>query len=280
MHNRTQSKIKLIVLGFIGLSIFVIVLFFAFIAPYRTMPILMYHFVIDTTKNSENLVLEKKIFQKQMEYLSKHNYAVVPLERAVGLMKAGKTIPPNWVALTFDDGGEDFYRNVYPVIKKYQFAAALFVYIDKIERDKYSLSWRQIDYLHQDSLVTIGSHSLSHQPLVLLSTAQAEKEINESKLILENKLKGVVKFFSYPFGALNQPIRQMVQESGYLAAVGIAYRKGEFKDNDVYLLRRVFVSKISRFPLMFKFMVSGYYVPTKELLLRVLNIKTPRDVYK
>jgi peptidoglycan/xylan/chitin deacetylase (PgdA/CDA1 family) len=215
-----------------------------------------------------------------MEYLLKHNYEVVSLERAVGMMKEGKDIPKNWVALTFDDGYKDFYSNVYPIITERRFNATLFVYTDKIEKDEDSLTWRQIGKLGQDSLVTIGSHSLSHEPLVSLPPQLAKKEINESKLMLEKKLGRAVNFFAYPYGALDGPIRQMVRESGYEAAVGTAYRRGKFKDNDIYVLRRVFVSKASRFPFMFRFMVSGYYVPAREWVLMVLNIKTPRDVYK
>jgi hypothetical protein len=55
------------------------------------------------------------------------------------------------------------------------------------------------------------------------------------------------------------------------------YRWGEFADDDVFNLRRVYVSKVSAMPGMFRFMLSGYYVPTRALLLRALNVKAPRD---
>ena len=90
-------------------------------------------------------------------------------------------------------------------------------------------------------------------------------------------MKKLVIFFNYPFGAVNDSIEKVVKEAGYEAAVGTAYRKGEFGNRDVYVLKRVFVSKISKYPLVFRFMLSGYYVPTRELILRILNIKVPRD---
>jgi hypothetical protein len=55
------------------------------------------------------------------------------------------------------------------------------------------------------------------------------------------------------------------------------YRWGEFDDNDALNVRRVYVSESARFPLMFGFMLSGYYVPARALILRMLNIKAPRE---
>lgn len=70
----------------------------------------------------------------------------------------------------------------------------------------------------------------------------------------------------------------LLQALGYRGAVGTVYRRNEFKTDDVFNLRRVYVSQYSAMPLMFRFMLSGYYGPTRALILRGLNIKVPRDV--
>lgn len=278
MNNKISHFIKVLLLVFIGFIVFAAILFFTFIAPYRATPILMYHSISNEEQKSNILSLDKKAFISQMEYLSGHSYKIVPLKTLVQAMRQGKKIAHNWVVLTFDDGFRDFYTNAYPVLKTRQFNAAMFVYIDKVGRDENSLTWQDINKLQEEGLVDIGTHSLSHASLVCLSPLEARQEILESKSIIEERLKRPITFFSYPFGALNDGIIQMVKQSGYEAAVGTAYRKGEFKDNDIFILRRVFVSKISKHPFVFRFMLSGYYIPSREFILRVLNIKTPRGL--
>jgi hypothetical protein len=70
----------------------------------------------------------------------------------------------------------------------------------------------------------------------------------------------------------------MRQALGYRGAVGTVDRRGEFKTHDVFNLRRVYVSHVSALLLMSRFMLAGYYVPTRGLILRALTIKVPRDV--
>lgn len=130
--------------------------------------------------------------------------------------------------------------------------------------------------MRESGLVEIGSHSVGHPALTCLPLAQAKNEIVISKAILEENLGSSVSTFSYPYGAVNEAVGDLVRQAGYAGAVGTVYRIGEFEPNDVYVLNRVYVSKISRFPFVFRFMISGYYVPMRAWALRLLNIKAPR----
>ncbi|OGW85563.1 MAG: hypothetical protein A2987_01455 [Omnitrophica bacterium RIFCSPLOWO2_01_FULL_45_10] len=221
--------------------------------------------------------INKGVFLKQMVYLRRHDYQVMSLEEAVEAMRTGRRVPDNRVALTFDDGHRDFYEIAYPIIKTYRYNVTAFIFTDLLEKESGYLTWSELKELQKDSLVEIGAHSISHKPLTRLSHSEAEREIVMSKSLLEERLGKPVTLFAYPFGALNESIKEVVKESGYTAAVGTAYRRGEFKDEDVYILKRVFVSKLSRYPFIYRFMLSGYYVPARELILRILNIRTPRD---
>jgi len=277
--NRGISRfIKISVLLLVSFSIITTILFFIFIARDRVVPILMYHSISNPGDKRWMLSLDREIFARQMRYLAKHNYKVVPLTRAVFMMRNGRDIPHNWVILTFDDEYADFYSQAYPIIKEYRFPATLFIYIYELGTNK-KLSWQQLNQLQNGGLIDIGAHTFYHLPLVKLSLPQAKQEIISSKLILEEKLKKRVVLFAYPFGALNNSVEKLVRESGYEAAVGTAYRKGEFSNHDIFILKRIFVSGFSGYPFVFRFMLSGYYVPTRELVLRALNIRTPRDVW-
>lgn len=269
---------KRLILSSIGLGIFVTILFFIFIAPNRTPAILMYH-AITVERKDNPLTLPEDIFERQMEYLSKHDYRIVSLKEVARMIQEGGKIPNNWVVLTFDDWSRNFNDMAYPILKACQFNATAFATVDSLEKNQNRQDWRLLEQLAKDDLIDVGSHSLSHRLLPLLDLKEAKKEVFLSKVIFEKKLKEPVDSFAYPFGAADDSIKKMIKEAGYKVAVGAAYQRGQFKNYDIYVLKRVFVSKLSKYPFVFRFMVSGYYIPTRELILRVLNIKTPRALY-
>lgn len=279
MDYKYRRFVKISFILFLSIFGLAAITFFALIFPHRTTPILMYHTLFGSGEEDSFIALDRDIFQKQMEYLSKHNYRVVSLRELVQRIKEGRKIPQNWVAITFDDGRKSFYDLAYPVLKKYKFNVTLFVILEAPGRDAKYLTWDSLIRIAKDGLVEIGSHSLYHLPLILLTPSDAKQEISGSKLLLEEKIGKKIAFFSYPYGATNKLIQQMVRESGYEAAVGLAYQRGEVSDGDIFCLKRIFVSKRSGHPLVFRFMLSGYYVPTRELILKVLNIRTPREVW-
>jgi peptidoglycan/xylan/chitin deacetylase (PgdA/CDA1 family) len=86
-------------------------------------------------------------------------------------------------------------------------------------------------------LVTIGSHTASHQILTTLRDEELEYEVVESKRILERELNRRVEFFCYPNGDVNEKIRNLVARH-YRAAVSTAegmIRPGD----DPFLLKRI-----------------------------------------
>lgn len=64
----------------------------------------------------------------------------------------------------------------------------------------------------------IGAHSVSHPDLTKISPAQAKREIEESKIYLEDLLGHSVAMFCYPRGRYNENIKKMVRNSGFVAA--------------------------------------------------------------
>lgn len=94
--------------------------------------ILAYHKINNDCPNYLNLSTKISNFEKQMEYLRKH-YHIVSLQEVVSLMKANQKIPKRTVAITFDDGYKDTYTNAYPILKKYNIPATIFLTLNPIE---------------------------------------------------------------------------------------------------------------------------------------------------
>lgn len=182
-------------------------------------PILTYHNFTREAGESYKINLEE--FEEQMHYLASHNYSVISLSRLLEEKDKNK-LSPKSVVITIDDGYKSTYTLAYPILRKYNFPATLFVYTEFIEKNQYSLTWNEIREMANHNF-EIGSHSLSHTNLLQYKEKESEtdylsrikKEIFLSKEILENKLGKPVKFFAYPYGVYSSEIKELVLLAGY-----------------------------------------------------------------
>jgi peptidoglycan/xylan/chitin deacetylase (PgdA/CDA1 family) len=83
------------------------------------------------------------------------------------------------------------------------------------------LSWNDIERLDQ-SLITIGSHTMSHPILPTLDDAALASELADSRRMLEQRLNRKVDLFCYPNGANDARVRDAVARV-YRAAVTTEY---------------------------------------------------------
>lgn len=66
-----------------------------------------------------------------------------------------------------------------------------------------------------DGLMTVGSHTVSHQPLTTLSPAERQAELCKSRQALTEILGHAPLSFSYPHGDNDAETRRLVQEAGF-----------------------------------------------------------------
>ena len=120
------------------------------VSRHYTVPILMYHYINDGEPSRSRLGVSPKSFERQMRFLKEHKYNVLALDELVDLIKYKKSLPPNTIAITFDDGYLDNYTNAFPILKKYELPAAIFVVINmigkRLGKEEY-MDWRQIEEL-------------------------------------------------------------------------------------------------------------------------------------
>ena len=182
-------------------------------------PILAYHnFTKDEGSSYDMNIVE---FEKQIDYLAAHNYSVISLSE---LLKGLRTdqLPPKPIVITIDDGFKSTYTLAYPVLKKYNFPATLFLYTNFIEKNSHSLTWEEIREMTKNN-IEIGSHTLSHCNLLKYQKnenyetylARIRREIFLSKEILKGKIGSEVKFFAYPYGVYSPIIKNLVIQAGY-----------------------------------------------------------------
>lgn len=83
------------------------------------------------------------------------------------------------------------------------------------------LSWEALAQLDPE-LITIGSHTLSHPILPTIDDATLEREVRDSRAILEQRLGRTVDLFCYPNGAQDDRVYAAVARH-YRAAVTTRY---------------------------------------------------------
>ena len=228
-------------------------------------PILMYHSVNPQSDPLiKRLILTPQAFERQMRFLKEHKYNVLTLESVVRLIKDKKKIPPGTVAITFDDGYRDSYTYAFPILKKYDLPATMFIIVREVERPQGDrLSWAEVKEMQESGIISFGSHAIGPDPLIKIESEEGLKiQILGSKRILEEKLGRKVNIFSYPEGMFDDRIRQLVIEAGYLAAV--ATKAKGYAYGDIFALKRLRISEKDSNSLIFAVRISGFYTFMKE----------------
>jgi peptidoglycan/xylan/chitin deacetylase (PgdA/CDA1 family) len=128
-----------------------------------------------------------EIFEKHMQFL-KSCYNVIHLQELVARAKRGD-VPERAVAITFDDGYRDNYDCAFPILKKYQLPATIFVATGAI--DTGNLIWhdRAFDAFR---FATVSRARLEDRavPELVLETDEGRRKSLESTLLRARRLYG------------------------------------------------------------------------------------------
>ncbi len=116
------------------------------------------------------LTLSPERFREHLEYF-RSNYTIISLKELWMIMNGQSASVRKPLVITFDDGYSDNYTWAFPVLKKYEVKATIFVSPDfaddrEIERtgpdDRGFLSWKEMRLMEGSGLVDIQSHTLTH----------------------------------------------------------------------------------------------------------------------
>lgn len=207
--------------------------------------ILYYHHVTDDPRVHCPSKVSVQLFEKQMRFLKHAKFNVISLDSLVSLIKSNSIIDPKTIVICFDDGYRDNFLFAFPILRKYNFPATIFVITDYIETRRWfsykdminskepgDESYYPVEYLHwedmeimRDHWITIAPHTASHpilemgrKSLTAVSDEQLEYELITSKQMLYNRWRLVKPLFAYPIGDYDDRVKAAVQKTGYRAA--------------------------------------------------------------
>ncbi|MBF0321300.1 MAG: polysaccharide deacetylase family protein [Nitrospirae bacterium] len=229
--------------------------------------VLTYHNIGKAPKGARlpGLYVSPSAFRLQMRYLKASGLSVVSLDEIVRFLN-GQSEVRRPVALTFDDGFQDFYDNAWAELRHLKLPATVFVVTERaggenlwdceyLNARKKLMNWDSIMRI-KDEGATIASHTLTHPSLTAHQGEALRAEIFSSKTALEEKINQQVDYFCYPYGDYNGEVVGMVKDAGYKAA--FTTQKGcIFEADNPYTLKRISV-KSTTGPLAFAYKLHLY----------------------
>jgi peptidoglycan/xylan/chitin deacetylase (PgdA/CDA1 family) len=132
------------------------------------------------------------------------------------------------------------------------------------------LTWEEAREMARESLVSFGSHSITHPNLLNVTAEEATREVTESKREIERQISCKVTSFCYPMGYFSRRTKDLVRKAGYESATTTVYGLNGY-ESDPFELRRIAVREL---PLsIFAAELAGLYRSGTMMLLydRVRN---------
>jgi len=196
-------------------------------------------------------VLPEKIksFEWQIKLLKKYKKIIDISET--------KRIEKKSILLTFDDGYYDNYAFAYPVLKKLNVPAVIFLITDAIEKKRtklpsfkphkeikitnkeYFLTLEEIKKM-QD-LISFDAHTKTHLSCNIENDEILKDEICNSIDFVKKYLKKEFYGFCWPRGRFNEKSLKIVKECADFAFSTI---EGPFNFNDKYKIKRIDASSL------------------------------------
>ncbi len=214
----------------------------------RGVPILTYHSIDDEGGPTS---VRPDIFRRQMTALRNRKVECIPLK---DLQKVRDNPGKSYVAITFDDGYENIFTNAFPVLRENGLTATVFLVSDflggfnewepvsEVPRLRH-LSAEQVVEMSRCG-IEFGSHTCSHPNLTRISGDDARKEIGGSKRHIENLVQQDVASFCYPYGSVNEGIRNLVETTGFSFACTLKFGMGR-PERDPLMLSRFGMNRMA-----------------------------------
>jgi len=226
---------------------------------------------------------QREAFADQMNVVGRLATAV-PLQEMPAAARGKR-----YCSITFDDGFENTIQNAVPELAKRKLPATIFVTSGAMgsaadwwpesspEHKEKIAAAQQIQSLPSD-LITIGSHTLTHPKLPLLSETEAKRELSESRMQLEKLLQRRITLFSFPYGEFTPALLELCREAGY-ERVYTSLPGNALCNPTAFAVGRV-SAEPSDWPLEFHLKVLGAYawlppaISIKRSLMRFLPAKS------
>jgi len=220
--------------------------------------VVLFHRVDDRLKGNP-LACTTGEFEAFCDFFSRY-FRVVSVEALLRRLAAGSDVSRHLV-ITFDDGYKDNHDVAAVVLRRRGLPACFFVATDFIESEIVAwwdvergegspwMSWEDVRALEKDGF-EIGSHTMSHPDLGVVSREEAMAELSGSRERLSRELGAIPVYFSYPYGRreqITEANRDAVRETGFRCCMS-AYGGAVDSNTDPFRIKRYPIGPAHRSP--------------------------------
>ena len=122
------------------------------------MIILTYHRVLNKERralchSSDGVIVSEKTFEKNLTVLRRY-IQIISLQRLIDYASGTAPIPNNSCLITFDDAWLDNYDVAFPLLRKHEVPASIFVPVGYVDRN--TMFWQEELMMHLSSILKFG----------------------------------------------------------------------------------------------------------------------------
>lgn len=166
---------------------------------------LMYHLILDEVYGPyENLFVRPSEFDTHLSVLDELGYEYLFAE------EWRLTEKPS-VMITLDDGYEDNYTEMFPILKAHGAKATVFLVTDLIGTDGY-MTREMIREMSASGYVSFQCHTAHHSDLSYQSSEALRADFDESCSIIEEITGKPVRALAYPAGSYNNTVLDVAKD--------------------------------------------------------------------
>jgi peptidoglycan/xylan/chitin deacetylase (PgdA/CDA1 family) len=193
-------------------------------------PVLAYHRIADDGPPAlARYRVGTRAFDAQVNWLRRHGYHTIVADELAWFLQERHPFIGRPVVITFDDGYQDFADAAWPVLRRHDMRADVFVVTDLVGRSaewdhRFGATAPLMDAQTIAGLaaqgVRFGSHLATHRRADGLSTRELADELLRSRAALDRWTGHEPCAVAAPFGMSDERVQRLAVECGYRIGLG------------------------------------------------------------
>ena len=202
----------------------------------HAVPVLMYHAVSNDCWGEADLFVMPEELDAQLNYLTQEGYDPIWFEDLSHLEDYDKP-----VLLTFDDGYDDNYTELLPLVQKYGVKVTVFVIGKDMNGMQHKMTAEQVRQMAETGLVSIQSHTYTHHDLSAMGEEETRMELEYSRDAIAAVTGEVPYVLCYPEGRHSALTVQLAKDyyTYGICMTGDLYHTGD----DPFEVSRYYISR-------------------------------------
>ena len=215
------------------------------------MAVVTYHAIVERAAELEAWEPGARLYvftldelRRQLDHLVAEGFATVSMGDFARWHAGEAELPERPVVVSFDDGHRSNAELAAPALGERGQRGVFFVTAGRVGRGD-TVSWHQLEAMLGAGM-EVGSHTLTHPCPSALSSAELERELAESKRVLEEGLGAPIDFVASPTGYDHRRFGALARQAGYKAALQGAIGRNR-RSTDPFALRRFVLKRTHGF---------------------------------